>query len=102
VEHDIRIFFGEKFREIRDEFEDVPLSWPGDDNIEHLVQRSDGSFIFAATVCRFIKGDGQWLPQDLLSFVLQGFISGQSAESKRDIPSESPTWELDEMYTQIL
>jgi hypothetical protein len=57
VDYDIAVFFREKFKEIRDEFEDLPTGWPGDDKIKYLVRRADGLFIYAATVCRFVKGD---------------------------------------------
>jgi len=87
VDHDIAIFLQDKFREIREEFEDLPTNWPGDNKIEHLVKRADGLFIYAATVCRFIKGDGQWLPQDLLDLVLSDAGSGQILEWERDVPS---------------
>src|SRR5580700_7038619 len=30
VDHDISVFFKQKFGEIRDEFEDLPSDWPGD------------------------------------------------------------------------
>jgi hypothetical protein len=102
VDHDIAIFLRDKFREIREEFEDLPANWPGDDKIVYLVERADGLFISAATVCRFIKGDGQWLPQDLLDLVLLDAGSGQLLEWDRDVPSQSLTWEIDEIYTQIL
>jgi hypothetical protein len=58
VDHNIAIFLRDKFREIREEFEDLPANWPGDDKIVYLVERADGLFISAAMVCRFIKGDG--------------------------------------------
>jgi hypothetical protein len=102
VDHDIAVFLRDKFREIREEFEDLPANWPGDDKIKRLVQRADGLFIYAATVCRFIKGDGQWLQQDLLDVVLPDAGSGKFLEWELDVPSKSPTWELDEIYTQIL
>jgi hypothetical protein len=102
VNHDLATFFEEEFRKMRDAFEDLPRNWPGDDKINDLVQRSDGLFIYAATVCRFIKGEGQWLPQDLLDLVLHGTGPGDLSELGHDTPSQSPTWKLDEMYTQIL
>ena len=93
------IFLRDKFREIREEFEYLLANWPRDDKIKHLVERADGLFIYTATVCRFFKGNGQWLPQDLLDLDAG---SGQLPEWDRDVPSQSPTWELDEIYTQIL
>jgi hypothetical protein len=102
VDHDIAIFLRDKFREMREEFEYLPVGWPGDDKIQRLVQRADGLFIYAATVCRYINGDGQWSQQNLLDIVLPDAGSAQSPEWAHDIPSKSPTWELDEIYTQIL
>ncbi|KAF2180324.1 HET-domain-containing protein [Zopfia rhizophila CBS 207.26] len=102
VDHDIATFLRDRFREMREEFEELPAIWPEDDKIEYLVERADGLFIYAATVCRFIKGDGQWLPQDLLGLVIPDARSGQLPEWERDVPSQSPTWKLDEIYTQIL
>jgi hypothetical protein len=102
VDHDIAIFLRDKFREMREEFEYLPAGWPGDDKIERLVQRADGLFIYAATVCRFINGAGQWSQQNLLDIVLPDAGLGQSLEWAYDVPSKSPTWELDEIYTQIL
>jgi hypothetical protein len=102
IDHDIAIFLRVKFQEIREEFEYLPLGWPGHDKIERLVQRADGLFIYAATVYRFINGDGQWSQQNLLDIVLPDAGSGQSPEWAHNVSSKSPTWELDEIYTQIL
>jgi hypothetical protein len=102
VDHDITIFLRDEFKQIRDTFEDLPANWPGDEKIKYLVQRADGLFIYAATICRFIKGDGQWLPQKLLDLVVLDNSSSHSPNEEYDIPSTSPTWELDEMYSQLL
>ena len=102
MDHDIEIFIRDKFRKMREEFEDLPANWPRNDKIEHLIERADGLFIFAATVCRFIKGDGQCFPQDLLDLVIPDAGSGQLPKWERDVPSQALTWELDEMYTQVL
>ncbi len=102
VDRDIRIFLEDKFREIRDEFEFATSNWPGSSRIHELVQRADGLFIYAATICRFIHGNGQWLPQDLLNLVIPSDGSSQSESQEWDIPSKPPTWELDRTYAQIL
>ena len=102
VDQDIAVFLRDRFCEIREEFDHLPANWPGDDKIEHLIQRAYGLFIYTATVCRFIKGDGQCLPQDLLDIVLRGARSSHSLEWEHDVPSQSSTWELDGMYTEIL
>ena len=102
VDHDIRIFLEEKFREMREEFEFLTSNWPGSSMIDELVQRADGLFIYAATICRFIHGNGLWLPQDLLNVVIPSNTSSQSRSLRRDVPSTSPTRELDETYAHIL
>ena len=102
VDQDISVFFKVKFREIRDDFEDIAADWPGDEKIDLLVKRAQGLFIYAATVYRFVKGDDQWSPQDLLHLFLPSDGSDRHHDWKHDIPCTSPTWELDEIYTQIL
>ena len=102
VNRDISKFFQDKFREIRNDFRELPADWPGDRKIHFLVERADGSFIYAATLCRFIKGDEQWQPQDLLDLFMPVDGSNQSPEWKHDVTRKAATSELDEMYTQIL
>jgi len=102
VDQDISVFFRVKFMEITDEFEGLAANWPGDEKINLLVQRAEGLFIYAATVCRFVKGDGQWPPQDLLHLFIPTNGSDRHHNWEHDIPSASPTWELDEVYTQVL
>lgn len=85
VEHDIDAFVKDELRGIK------PVEgWPGDDRIKILVEKSDCLFIYAATACRFIK-DPDWCPEECLDLILQG-----------DVVSESPTAELDNIYTGIL
>jgi hypothetical protein len=61
---DIRKFFQSRFSTIRREnrpMGNIPLPWPSDEDIEALVQKSEGSFIFADTLVNFIN-DGLELP----------------------------------------
>ena len=102
LDRDISIFFRDKFREIRDDFGNLPTDWPGDQKIRLLVKQADGLFIYAATMCRFIKDDEQWPPQDLLGLLVRDNGSSPPPELKHDITCGSPTRELDEMYTRIL
>ena len=102
LDRDISIFFRDKFREIRDDFGNLPIDWPGDQKIRLLVKQADGLFIYAATMCRFIKDDEQWPPQDLLDILVRDDDSSRPPELKHDITCGSPTRELDEMYTRIL
>ncbi|KAH8585978.1 putative F-box and wd40 domain protein [Bisporella sp. PMI_857] len=102
VDHDISIFFQEKFKELRDDFEDIAAEWPGEENISLLVQKAEGLFIYAATVYRFIKGDDEWPPQDLLDMFLRSASSDRQDKWKHNNSFTSPTWELDDTYTKIL
>jgi hypothetical protein len=102
VNQDISKFFQDKFREIRNDFREPSADWPGDRKIHFLVERADGSFIYAATICRFIKGEGQWPPQDLLDLFIPVDGSNHSRECKYDVTCKAATSELDEMYIQIL
>jgi hypothetical protein len=102
VDHDISVFFRKSFREIRDDYEDLPADWPGDETLAFLVQRADGLFIYAATVCRFIKGDEQWPPHDLLELVISSGGHPGLPGQGHSAPSKPPTFELDKMYLQIV
>ncbi|KAK6519700.1 hypothetical protein TWF281_003518 [Arthrobotrys megalospora] len=74
---------------------------PGEEEIATLVQKADGLFIYAATVCRFIKTQlGLWPPQGLLEVFL--LPNEPKMTEKYEIPSVSPTKELDAIYIQIL
>jgi hypothetical protein len=49
---------------------DVPLPWPSERELDTLVKKSDGLFIFATTLMNFFsEGDG--LPQEKLQSVLE-------------------------------
>jgi hypothetical protein len=106
VDQDIFIFFTHKLSEIRNASEDLPVNWPGKKTIDLLVLKAHGLFIYAATVCRFIKEGGeQWPPQDLLDLVLsEDGASGSLLQKpgERVATHKSPTKELDEIYTQAL
>ena len=57
IEHDIRVFYDTRFSEIRsnDLFDELTPEWPGEDNIELLVQMAVPLFIYAFTAIRFIS-----------------------------------------------
>lgn len=62
IEHNIAVFLGQEFRRIRDDHnylafdsQQLPSDWPGEDVIQTLVRMAIPLFIFAATMCRFIK-----------------------------------------------
>ncbi|KAI9854636.1 MAG: hypothetical protein M1813_000934, partial [Trichoglossum hirsutum] len=89
IEHDIFIFLKSELDAIRREHA-LPPDWPGEHIMQLLVQGAGGLFIYVATTCRFLR-DPKWLPEDRLSLVLQGHVSGGS-----------PTQQLDNIYTQVL
>jgi hypothetical protein len=89
IDSDISLFLYHELERIRKRRR-LPSEWPGKPDIDLLVRRADGLFIYAATICRFI-GDKDSYPKERLSFVLQ--------ESMED---GSPTEHLDLMYTKIL
>jgi hypothetical protein len=89
---DIRVFLRSGFHTIRQQYyyyttAMISEHWPLEKDIETLVLRSSGYFIYAATVLKFVDSVDRW-PPDQLDLVL----SGQS----------SPFTELDELYRQIL
>jgi hypothetical protein len=89
IGHDISIFFHHELKIIRQR-RGLPEQWPGQHNIDLLVQKADGLFIYAATMCRFIQHP-KFHPEERLSLALQGGVT-----------SQSPTAQLDSMYTQVL
>ncbi|MCJ1423272.1 hypothetical protein MMC29_001154 [Sticta canariensis] len=68
----------------------LPSDWPTKEEIELLVEKSGGLFIYAVTVCRFIR-DHRWFRAKRLEIVLEGGSHEQS-----------PKRRLDELYIQIL
>ncbi|KAJ7905818.1 hypothetical protein B0H14DRAFT_2661763 [Mycena olivaceomarginata] len=89
--NDIRIYFQDQFSRIHSEYmeRDIDLGtvWPDPQVIEHLVTKSSGIFIYAATVIRFV-GDEYFHPTDRLEAVMN-----------LDPESTAP---LDDLYTGIL
>jgi NACHT domain len=87
INHDISVFVKHELENIRNE-QALSADWPSGENIQLLIQRADGLFIYAATACRFI-GDRDFDPIDQLDLVLKGHSAGESST-------------LDKMYAQIL
>ncbi|KAJ7040764.1 hypothetical protein C8F04DRAFT_1082054 [Mycena alexandri] len=88
---DIRIYLSNEFSRIYSEFLvrgiDLGSSWPTREAVMHLVKKSSGIFIYAATVIRFIS-DEYTHPAEQLTAVL-----------RLDPRSTAP---LDDLYTEIL
>jgi hypothetical protein len=68
----------------------LPIGWPGEQAIEHLVQSASGLFIWAATAYRFIR-EGKRFAGDRLSVILQDNTSKTKPEEK-----------LNEIYNTVL
>ncbi|KAJ7214097.1 hypothetical protein GGX14DRAFT_618368 [Mycena pura] len=91
---DIRIYLVAEFERIHRDHEtmfDVPRPWPSQTVIQHLVDKSSGYFIYAATVVKFID-DQDFRPTERLEIVMG------IAESEHG----SPFSVLDQLYAQIL
>jgi hypothetical protein len=89
VDHDLSVFFKHNLGLVQRQFR-LASGWPGEENIELLVQRAGGLFIYAATAYRFIREDGQ-LAGSRLTRLLQHNNTAQPPERK-----------LDEIYTTVL
>ncbi|KAJ7190616.1 hypothetical protein GGX14DRAFT_381988 [Mycena pura] len=87
----IRTYLRDEFSRIHNEYRargiDLGGVWPAPESLEHLVHKSSGVFIYAATVIRFVD-DEYSHPVDRLDSVL-----------RLDPDSTVP---LDDLYTQIL
>jgi nucleoside-triphosphatase THEP1 len=91
---DICRFFRDKFEDIRctHRFKStIPNSWPTEEVLEALVEKSSGQFIFAATVVRFVESN-RHRPVARLDGILGISPPG----------NVNPFTELDEFYKQIL
>ncbi|KAJ6488755.1 hypothetical protein C8R45DRAFT_992821 [Mycena sanguinolenta] len=88
---DIRTYLRDEFSRIHSEYRtrgiDLRAPWPSAEELEYLVRKSSGIFIYATTVIRFV-GDEYSHPVDRLDSVLA-----------LDPQSTAP---LDDLYKQIL
>ena len=91
---DIRMFLLSKFQDIKNRHPShahLPSSWPSDEDVERLVQKSSGQFIYASTVIKFIDSHRHWPPDRL------NIIFGISPPGKT-----TPFAEIDSIYFYIL
>ena len=91
---DIQVFLQSTFNEIKRKHPSrayLSASWPSLEDIQHLVKKSSGQFIFASTVAKYLNSHHHW-PPDRLKIIL-----GQSAPGH-----ETPFAELDGLYQLIL
>jgi hypothetical protein len=68
IEHDIRLFFENKFLQLREDC-DLPSDWPGEVTIDALIERAVPLFISATTLYRFIS-DKKRNPEQRLRAIL--------------------------------
>ena len=88
VEHDIYVFMKEKLGRIKSKSKSQV--WPSETDLNSLVRKADGLFIYAATVCRFIR-ELYEAPEECLSNILLDRPTGGG-----------DTAAIDAMYTQVL
>ena len=101
VDNDIRTYLVAEFSRIRESrkhrrtMQSLPRPWPSPETIEMLVGRSNGQFVYASTVVKFVD-DPYNRPSDQLDKML-------CVPSSSRLPSASqPFAELDKLYCQIL
>jgi hypothetical protein len=78
IEHDIQMFLRHELNNITTERKLSP-NWPGDQNIQLLVQMAVPLFIFATTVCRFMR-DKKRNPKTQLKQILELQINSQVSQ----------------------
>ncbi|KAF8966764.1 hypothetical protein BDZ97DRAFT_1728766 [Flammula alnicola] len=94
AEQDIRLFFSDKFEEIRKKHRlgpYLPLTWPPKEAVERLVQKASGQFIYASTVMKYLESP-RHQPTSRLDIIL-----GISPTPDQDTPFA----QLDALYTFI-
>lgn len=89
VDHDLHLYYKDRLKNIA-RGSGLSKSVVSELTIQCLVKKSNGLFIYAATVCRFIRDGGQ-LASDRLSLLLDAGSSPIKPEK-----------ELDQMYTTVL
>ena len=92
-DEDIRSFLMSRFRDIKQRHPSrtsLP-TWPSEHEIERLVQKSSGQFIYVSTVIKFIDSHRHW-PPDRLNIIFGILPRGKT----------TPFAEMDALYSLIL
>lgn len=90
IARDVRLFFENELASIREQ-SSLDNSWPGEQETQTLVNMAVPLFIFAATVCRFLKEDcGD--PEERLSDILKYDIDAIPREDKTYLPILDPVF----------
>lgn len=94
AESDIWVFVNAQFAQVKRTHpiaHTLDAAWPSAMDVDYIVEKSSGQFIYAATVMRFIL-DSPASPRDSLERV----------KGVAQLPTKSPLSHLDAMYTHIL
>ncbi|KAK7000280.1 hypothetical protein R3P38DRAFT_1843715 [Favolaschia claudopus] len=95
---DVEVYLTDEFKRIRETHSamaSISCPWPEDHLIRHIIDKSSGHFVYAATVIRFVE-DNDFDPVEGLVFVTR--LQPQEQNPYR----MSPFFALDELYLQIL
>ncbi|KAF8178713.1 hypothetical protein BJ912DRAFT_1146197 [Pholiota molesta] len=93
-DHDIRIFLSAKFSEIRNlhpSRNTLPSPWPSEEDIDYLVRKASGQFIYASTVMKYIDSPRRNPTKQLQ--IIRGLA---------DPGKDTPFAQLDSLYDLIL
>lgn len=95
ADDDLRLFFKNRLHEIRHVrshvMPEISESWPSNDELDALVRKSSGLFIYASTVVKFI-GSEHTIPDKQLEVVL----------NIAERPNARIHADLDQLYKQVL
>ncbi|KAF8872373.1 hypothetical protein BD779DRAFT_1805561 [Infundibulicybe gibba] len=108
-DNDIRLYLHNEFERIYQEIIKISgsravlqLPWPSMGDIEKLVDKSSGHFIYAATVIRFIQEDHAH-PMEQLDAILKIPSESTSSPAVKSILADSTAFqELDGLYLHIM
>jgi hypothetical protein len=93
-DHDIRTFLQSRFQDIKDRHPSrahLPASWPSREEVQRVIEKSSGQFIYASTVIKFIDSHQHW-PPDRLNIILKISPRGKT----------TPFAGMDSLYLYIL
>jgi len=88
---DIRLFVESRFKDIQRKHPLLDPSWPSPMDVELLVQKSSGQFIYASTVMKYLDSHQHWPPERL-----------RIAFGLATADDDGPHAELDLFYYHIL
>ncbi|RYP30496.1 hypothetical protein DL767_006237 [Monosporascus sp. MG133] len=99
---DITKFLRAQFEQINEKYGAVlPSDSPWDRTIELISHQAHGSFVYAATVCRFIAASDRLSPRESLDIIFPALKAKASLDPASDSSASSMT-ELDRIYLHIL